>query len=90
MAINADKADLNLGLPLIITLAISVFLNALLARIFFNESLNIIDWFAILCISIGIVFITLGAAAHEGDIKNHPEKDPKATEGLKEEAMLML
>lgn len=41
--------------------------------------------------SLGLIFITMGAASHEAQVTEHPERDPKAAENaMKEEGMFHL
>lgn len=90
LSIYSDKADINLGVPFIIVLAITVLFNSLLAATFFGENLHAFDWAGILVINVGIIFVTFGAAAHEGDIAMDPERDMKAFEKMSEEGIFHL
>jgi drug/metabolite transporter (DMT)-like permease len=65
VAIYSQKADINFGLAFVFSLAVTVILSAVNSMVFFGESLNLADLVGVFVISLGLVFITMGAAAHE-------------------------
>jgi len=65
IAIYSQKADINFGLAFVFALAVTVVISAVNSYVFFGEELNLADIVGVFVISLGLVFITMGAAAHE-------------------------